>query len=558
MILEVLILIVLVIFFFTIFIISQRNYFKLQHTAVSHNDQLNRKLYENAVLAEIGDRIGYSLNVTKIAEIITGSLSNIVPFSTASYLIIESDHLLLRTNLRESVSENFIKEVKRRLLASLVALSTEDYSKFTIDEGTYGSLTSETNKNTIGSFFNIPLVINDKLTGIINVASTSVDLYKEADMTVLYKIAAKASDAVSSLQNVLETEKGKLQMMIESLVDGVVLLDNFMRLLVINPAAKSLLGINSTSVDVMDLVKVVEKSTPLMDRIKESAKSLKTIKVSQFLLNERFLELIISPVTGSSGLLGVSIIIRDRTQERTLERLRDDFTAMMVHELRTPLSVMYGTSDLLLKRLSQLPIDKTNELLFNIKDSSHYLLDIVNDILDAAKIEAGKFKVIPVPSDIKSLLLEERQYFEGVASGKGLTFITNIPDDLPPVLFDKPRVVQILNNLISNSIKFTVKGSITLGATLAPLERAVKVSVSDTGVGIEKEAQLRLFNKFEQLRNTVDPNSKGTGLGLVIAKGIVEAHGGRIWLESLEGRGTTFFFTLPLASDQSKTEIVNR
>ena len=119
---------------------------------------------------------------------------------------------------------------------------------------------------------------------------------------------------------------------------------------------------------------------------------------------------------------------------------------------------------------------------------------------------------------------------------------------MPKVSFDKSRVTQILNNLISNSLKFTEKGSITLSAKNRLESGMVEVAVSDTGTGIPAEAKGRLFNMFEQIRNPVDPKAKGTGLGLIISRGIVEAHGGKIWVDSQVGRGSTFYFTLPIAS----------
>lgn len=230
-----------------------------------------------------------------------------------------------------------------------------------------------------------------------------------------------------------------------------------------------------------------------------------------------------------------------------MERLRDDFTAMMVHELRTPLSVMYATSDLIIKRVSQLSPGKLSELLNNIRDSSNELLSLVNDILDAAKVEAGKFKVTPAAGDFAQLLKEQQAFFTPEAERRHLEIKGEIEDDLPPVLFDKERISQVIRNLIGNALKFTDQGTITLKASKNGSKDEILVSVSDTGTGIPKEALDKLFNKFEQMRNPVDPKSKGTGLGLVITKGIVEAHGGKIWVESAVGQGSTFLLTLPTA-----------
>ena len=538
----------LVVFLVYLYFRSQKRYLDLEVNFKNREDQLNRQLYEASVLEEIGERIGYSLNVTKIAEIITGSLSNIVGYSTTSYIIITPEKLVFRSSLKEAVSADFVKEVQKRMLASIMALTSNDLTKLTLDEGTSGVLTSEVNKRGVASFFNIPLVINDKVTGLINVASTSPDLYKEADMTILYKITKKASTAVSKLEAVLESEKGKLQIMVENLADGILMVDSSLQLLVINPAARSFLQLPAQGdINFYDVLKELDSKLSLRKKVEETLKFEKVMVAGELPLGNYFMQVFVSPVKSPQGLLGAALIFHDKTHEKALERLRDDFTAMMVHELRTPLSVMYATNDLIIKRVSQLSPGKLSELLNNIRDSSNELLSLVNDILDAAKVEAGKFKVTPAAGDFAQLLKEQQAFFTPEAERRHLEIKGEIEDDLPPVLFDKERISQVIRNLIGNALKFTDQGTITLKASKNGSKDEILVSVSDTGTGIPKEALDKLFNKFEQMRNPVDPKSKGTGLGLVITKGIVEAHGGKIWVESAVGQGSTFLLTLPTA-----------
>jgi len=296
----------LVVFLVYLYFRSQKRYLDLEVNFKNREDQLNRQLYEASVLEEIGERIGYSLNVTKIAEIITGSLSNIVGYSTTSYIIITPEKLVFRSSLKEAVSADFVKEVQKRMLASIMALTSNDLTKLTLDEGTSGVLTSEVNKRGVAYFFNIPLVINDKVTGLINVASTSPDLYKEADMTILYKITKKASTAVSKLEAVLESEKGKLQIMVENLADGILMVDSSLQLLVINPAARSFLQLPAQGdINFYDVLKELDSKLSLRKKVEETLKFEKVMVAGELPLGNYFMQVFVSLLSLLRGYLGL-------------------------------------------------------------------------------------------------------------------------------------------------------------------------------------------------------------------------------------------------------------
>ena len=211
------------------------------------------------------------------------------------------------------------------------------------------------------------------------------------------------------------------------------------------------------------------------------------------------------------------------------------------------------------------------------------MLDLVNDLLDVAKLEAGKFQVMKKPTDLAGVIKVRMQSFESLAGENHLVLESRVEENLPTLNADENKIGQVLNNLLSNAIKFTQKGKITVSALvlkngqdlaekLASLgliwpglsargstssggkskvrsnDDHVVVAVTDTGIGIPEEQIGKLFNKFTQLETTAVSEKKGTGLGLVISKGIVEAHGGQINVVSQEGKGTTFYFTLPITN----------
>ena len=223
-----------------------------------------------------------------------------------------------------------------------------------------------------------------------------------------------------------------------------------------------------------------------------------------------------------------------------------DFIPMLVHELRAPLSVIQGASDLILKEASKLDQKQISDLLSQIRTSSTGLLKMVNDILDVTKLEAGKFEIDKKFADINQVLQEECSYFKSSSDLKNISLECNCGENVQSFSFDAFRIKQVLNNLLSNALKFTPEGGLVKVCS-HQVDGKIRVEVTDTGTGISDEDKEFLFHKFAQAHNHEGVKEKGTGLGLVISKGIVEAHGGKIWIEDNKPKGSNFIFELPLS-----------
>ena len=217
---------------------------------------------------------------------------------------------------------------------------------------------------------------------------------------------------------------------------------------------------------------------------------------------------------------------------------------MMVHELRAPLTAIRGASSSLISHKEGFPEEKKEEYLNMIQTTSENMLEIVNDLLDVAKIEAEKMAINPQIANLVKLVQVKVEEFKPLAQEKGLAIQSQLPEEAVEVEIDTNRIGQVLTNLLSNAIKFTEQGEITV--KLEPKETEVTISIQDTGIGIKPIDQSRLFSKFAQLETKKPRTAEGTGLGLVVAKGIVDAHLGKIWVESEEGKGSKFFFTIPI------------
>lgn len=230
---------------------------------------------------------------------------------------------------------------------------------------------------------------------------------------------------------------------------------------------------------------------------------------------------------------------------RELTQMKEEFLALTTHDLRSPLTVISGVINFFTSgRLGQLSPEQT-KMVSMMERNTQSLIELVNDLLDASKIESGTLRLDPVSTDLRATISEACEAIEPLARNKSLTLTQDIPSSLPLVRADRPKLRRIFVNLLSNAIKFTAPG----GKVLVKAERdgdAVRVSVVDTGVGIAKEDIARLFDKYEQARSRATSREKGTGLGLYITKQLVELHGGQITVNSKVGEGSTFSFTLPI------------
>lgn len=234
-----------------------------------------------------------------------------------------------------------------------------------------------------------------------------------------------------------------------------------------------------------------------------------------------------------------------------LSRMKSEFVSYVSHELRTPLNAIIGFSELLLDETYGKLNPKQMRHVNNIHTSGKHLLQLVNDILDSSKVEAGKLhlniQAIPLDDALSAAVVVGRN----LGRSKSIDVDYGMPADLPRVMADPTRLNQILYNLVSNAVKFTPdKGRVAISAR--PVDGTAEVSIADTGIGIKPDDLEQIFVPFQQLEHGDSAEYPGTGLGLSLAKQLIELHGGRIWVNSRVGRGTTFYFTLPLERHEMK------
>jgi two-component system phosphate regulon sensor histidine kinase PhoR len=345
----------------------------------------------------------------------------------------------------------------------------------------------------------------------------------------------------------LDQERSRLGAVLEHMADGALITDGDGGVRLANPAATRLLGIAG---DVLgrSFAQVVghHQLIELWERCRESGEE----QVESFELSRQglFLQVIVTllPAAEATGYL---VILQDLTRVRRLEKVRQDFVSNVSHEIRTPLASLRALVDTLRDGALDDPL-AAQRFLDRMEVEVDALTQMAQELLELSRIESGQVPLRLQSVAVSEVVVPPVERLRAQAERAGLTLAVNVPPDLPAVLADTERAQQVVTNLVHNAIKFTpAGGQVTVSTEVAGEE--VVIAVRDTGVGISAADLPRIFERFYKADRA--RSGGGTGLGLAIAKHIVQGHGGRIWAESVEGRGSTFYFSLP-AVQQTLTE----
>lgn len=514
--------------------------------ALKREKELRRRVFELQVLKTLEERVGYSLNLTQILGVITDSLKGLVDFAAVSYMLLGPEgKVVLKVRVEQPVSRLFLTQAKEQMLKAFTEATKKNIQPELVEETVSGNLLDERSSLPVGSLFHLPIVIGGRVVALVSVFSPKTGLYADEDTAVLYNIMGQVSIQANKLAQVVENEERKLSAMVSSLTDGVLMVDRGYNLLVANSAVGKLLGLTE-GVSLHQVAAVLGSQVDLYQSIQKAMEHQTIIKVPEFETQAHAIQIDVEPVKDHYGyMLGVVVVIHDATEHRNLERMREDFIGLMIHQLRTPLTTISYSTNMMLSDMPKIALQQVEQNIQIISSTAQGMLSLVNDLLDVSRIEAGKLMVIKQPGDLGKLIIERVEEVKSEASSKHLLVSTEVDPDLARVPFDKVRLTQALDHVLSNAVRFTEAGEIKIAARLD--QDQVVITIADTGEGIKATDLPKLFSKFEQFNKDKQGEKVGTGLGLLITKGIIEAHGGKIKVESSgENQGTTVTLTLPM------------
>jgi len=351
----------------------------------------------------------------------------------------------------------------------------------------------------------------------------------------------------------LSDEKSRLIASINSLKIGFAIVGTEGEFIVNNPSLIHILDIKEETIALDDITRYLKvEGESLLERLKRCTKDKCIVEINEIMFNKKYLRLFLNPVFSLEGVpIGGVLLLEDITEEKVLERSRDEFFAVASHELRTPLTAIRGNSEMMLESYKEEIKNKDiKEMLTDIHDASVRLIGIVNDFLEVSRLEQGNITFDKKLFDVIELTEKVISSLKTEADKKNISLEIAKPENpLPKVFADESRISQVLFNLIGNSLKFTEKGSIR--TTFELIDNNIKIRVVDTGKGISIKNESLLFRKFQPAGDDVLARdvAKSTGLGLYISKMLVDKMGGTIGLEKTEaGIGSVFFFTIPTSS----------
>jgi len=421
------------------------------------------------------------------------------------------------------------------------------------------------------SIIAVPLMVGNDVHGVLIVSDARPNYFNEAHLKLVTAAAGQVARAINNAElyryvreqaerlGVMlrreQEESSKNQAILASIADGVLVNDAQGRIILVNAAAarilnsteEALLGQNVRNVFAIFSPSGRREALEAMDAFMsastatgQEATTIETVLE----MDQRVVSAHLAPViTANDEFLGVVTVLRDITKEVEADRAKSEFVSTVSHELRTPLTSIKGYTDLLIAGAVGEINEQQKRFLNIIKSNADRLTALINDLLDISRIETGRIQLNMEPLRMEEIVLEVVNSLRRQIEEKGLTLELDIPPGLREVYGDRDRLTQVLTNLVSNAYHYTPSGSIRI--SLSQVEDVLRVDVADTGIGISPEDQKRIFDRFFRADHPVVRESRGTGLGLSIVKMFVEMHGGRIWVESEPGKGSTFTFILP-------------
>jgi len=378
---------------------------------------------------------------------------------------------------------------------------------------------------------------------IIKYQNSLIELDKIAKMLI------KRDMALSDSKEKLTIEKGKVDAVINSLTDGLIMIDLEQKIILINPKAQSILNVKEKKIIGKVLSELVNFS-----KIKELYKVLNKTKGH---CKEKQCELILEEsvkrifemqttlvITEAQETIGTLIILHDVSRERLINKMKSEFITIAAHQLRTPLTGIKWSLEMI--NANEITKEEQKEFLDKAYQSNERMIKLVNSLLVVSHLEEGRFVYKFSEIQMEDLIQKIIENFQIQIKSKNIEYIFDKPKKLlPKIKVDSEKIRMALENLVDNAIKYTPQnGKIII--SLKESDKKIEVLIRDTGMGISNDDQERLFTKFFRSEEALKTETSGSGLGLFIVKNIIEAHKGEIWVESKEREGSAFYFTLPI------------
>jgi PAS domain S-box-containing protein len=540
----------------------------------AHNPSLRRRQrpksrirYLRALLT-LADTATQSLSTDRILNDTLDKSLEVLGFDVGYIRILDPEKktMVVRASRGITASSSdskivYVEDPSRRHIANILFETQKPYiSPDVRKDQTFKNRTME--RQGVISAAYIPVMSKTKrVLGTLAVGSRKRRKFSKEKISLLQTFGSQLGMALENARLYDEVTKGKayIENLVENAADAIICTDLNDLILTWNRGAEVILGYGKEEVigehlsillppdrfhELEEMRAKVQNYGPLRDM------EVRAVRKDEVII---YLSLSISPIRDTDGkIVSFLRVAKDISEKKRferrlkeLDRLKSDFVSNVSHELRTPLTAIKGSVDNMLDGLTGSLNEKQARYLTRIKSNTDRLSRLINDLLDLSKIESRRVEVRPTTLSLTALAEEVAEHLKSLAAEKLIRIEVPSPDPSLTVWADRDKVTQVLMNLIGNAVKFTPQNGKVTVALEKNGDDYVQISVDDTGPGILPDEKNKIFSKFYQVGDIDKQKPKGSGLGLAISKALVEMHGGKIWVESEIGRGSTFYFTLP-------------
>jgi PAS domain S-box-containing protein len=541
-----------------------------------------RQREEFSTLLETGRMVNASLD---LAEVLQRVVDRIAPGANADYGVIallepaSSDRMRVlagydplgrpdweASNIRFSLSRHHLIEHAIRRRRQIIFQEMEESAQLLALHALLGSV-------EMGPLIVQPLVHKNESLGVIILSNSRTKRrFTQDDGRLCEALASQVTAAIANArlyQHVTELlrtrqeEASQRQAILESIADGVVVADARGRVIMANAAAERIFETPRTEIigrGISQVYKGLSQEAGLLPGVTPPSRT--GFLQSTFNLREKTIRASLAPVYLPEGeLLGVVAVFRDVTKEAAAERAKSRFIGTVSHELRTPMTSVKGYLDLLIGGMAGEINATQKRFLSTIKVNADRMINVINNMIYVSDLDGTPLQLNVKPTNVAKQINEAVAAIREQLEVRDLALSLEVADDLPHVRADPTHLRHVLDNLLSNACKFTYPGGqIKIGAQLregdgeADSAGVLLVSIADTGVGIAMEEQEKIFEPFYRAENQLEMEASGGGVGLTVARSLIQAHGGRMWVESELGQGSVFYFTLPLSEQESQSK----
>ena len=532
---------------------------------------IKTKSEKMALLLDANRILTSTLDLDRLLKIIMGQAKRVVNAEASSLMLLDEATKELFFDVTVGGKGEKLRQIRLKLGEGIAGWVAKEGKPLLVTDASkdhrFFVKADEVTKFKTKSILCVPLIIKERIIGVMEaINQVGRGYFVEEDREIFEAFASQAAIAIENarlFQN-LKREKEKIEAVFSGMGDGAIVTDARMNLVMLNSSAKNFLGIGKRDYLGKKISQVVRqfKAFSRWEPKKAGlpASSLKELltkedRVMTFdLVRTKPKTLVLSGIATrivdeENRVVGYVMIIRDVTSERKEGYLKASFVSSITHKLKTPLTCIGGYLPLLREKKRLDKLDKVGRDAVRIIDSQgKRLYRLIDELLRFNVLESESLGLARAKESLESIVkMSLKKIASRIRSRKAKVVVGNSVDKVPPILVDKERVQEVIQNLVENAIKFNDKKEKKIEISARPLkgEKFIRVEIKDNGPGIPSEEREKIFSKFYQIEETFTGQVEGAGLGLTVVKQVVEAHGGKVGVESRLGRGSKFFFTLP-------------